>query len=137
MGRPRKELDWPLFDYLCANQCTLEEIAAVLTVSADTVERRVIEQFGRTFAEVFEQKRKAGYASLRSKQFEIAMAGNVTMLIWLGKQYLGQSDKQIQKTDLTVRAEQQLSHEEIRKILCDDPFNPKFRDSPPEPPEEL
>ena len=31
--------------------------------------------------------------SLRSKQYEIAMKGNVTMLIWLGKNELGQADK--------------------------------------------
>jgi hypothetical protein len=32
-------------------------------------------------------------ASVRRKQFELAMAGNPTMLVWLGKQYLGQHDK--------------------------------------------
>ena len=32
---------------------------------------------------------------LRQKQLELAFSGNVTMLIWLGKQYLGQTDKQI------------------------------------------
>ena len=32
--------------------------------------------------------------ALRKKQFDIAMQGNVQMLIWLGKQYLEQSDKQ-------------------------------------------
>ena len=35
-----------------------------------------------------EQKRE-----LREKQWEVAMEGNVQMLIWLGKQHLGQSDK--------------------------------------------
>ena len=29
---------------------------------------------------------------LREKQWEVAMEGNVQMLIWLGKQYLGQKD---------------------------------------------
>lgn len=29
---------------------------------------------------------------LREKQWELAMDGNVQMLIWLGKQYLGQKD---------------------------------------------
>ena len=32
--------------------------------------------------------------ALREKQIEMAMQGNVQMLIWLGKQYLGQLDKQ-------------------------------------------
>jgi AraC-like DNA-binding protein len=122
IGRPQKTFDWALFDHLCATQCTLEEMATALNVSADTIERRVSEKFGATFAEIFQQKRKAGFASLRSKQFEVAMSGNVAMLIWLGKQYLGQSDKQLQKTDVTVRAEPQLSHEEIRRILSEDPF---------------
>ena len=31
---------------------------------------------------------------MRAKQVELAKAGNVTMLIWLGKQMLDQSDKQ-------------------------------------------
>ena len=29
---------------------------------------------------------------LRKKQWEVAMDGDVRMLIWLGKQYLGQSE---------------------------------------------
>ena len=32
-------------------------------------------------------------AGLKRKQYEGAMGGNVTMLIWMGKNYLGQSDK--------------------------------------------
>jgi len=35
-----------------------------------------------------EQKKK----ELEDKQWEVAMDGNIQMLIWLGKQYLGQSD---------------------------------------------
>ena len=30
--------------------------------------------------------------ALRKKQFDMAMAGDVRMLIWLGKQHLGQKD---------------------------------------------
>ena len=35
-----------------------------------------------------EQKKK----ELEDKQWEVAMDGNIQMLIWLGKQYLGQSE---------------------------------------------
>jgi hypothetical protein len=31
--------------------------------------------------------------NLASKQYQVAMSGNVSMLIWLGKQWLGQKDK--------------------------------------------
>jgi hypothetical protein len=75
-------------------QCTLAEIAAHFAVSEDTVERAVKREQGVSFADYFGQKRKAGFVSLRRRQYELAMAGNATMLIFLGKQYLGQADKQ-------------------------------------------
>jgi len=34
-----------------------------------------------------------GKLSLRRKQVELAVEGNPTMRIWLGKQYMGQKDK--------------------------------------------
>jgi len=37
-------------------------------------------------------KRGEGKELLRAKQFQIAMEGDKTMLVWLGKQYLDQSD---------------------------------------------
>ena len=92
-GRPRIEINWPDFDRLCEVQCTLEEIAAHFGVSEDTVERAVKREHKTSFADYFAEKRKAGFVSLRRRQYELAMAGNATMLIFLGKQYLGQSDK--------------------------------------------
>jgi hypothetical protein len=92
-GRPRLEIEWEAFDALCAVQCTLAEIAAYLGVSEDTIERAVKREQGMSFADYFAQKRQAGFVSLRRKQFELAMEGNPTMLIFLGKQWLGQSDR--------------------------------------------
>jgi len=94
MGRPRIEIDWVEFDKLCTMQCTLVEIAGWFECSEDTIERRIREKYDCTFAELFTQKRSKGKISLRRKQYETALKGNVAMLIWLGKQYLGQSDKQ-------------------------------------------
>jgi hypothetical protein len=37
-------------------------------------------------------------ASIRRKQIAVGLAGNVTMLIWLGKQHLGQQDRLQQET---------------------------------------
>ena len=97
------EIDWDIFDKLCGIQCTLAELCAFFGCSEDTVERRVKEHSGLKFADYYTQKRKAGFVSLRRKQFETAMKGNVTMLIWLGKQWLNQVDKPI--TDETVELE--------------------------------
>ena len=94
MGRPKIEINWEEFDKLCALQCTLLEFAAYFNCSDDTIERRVKEKHSVTFAEYYDQKRGSGKISLRRKQFQTAMSGNPTMLVWLGKQWLGQKDKQ-------------------------------------------
>lgn len=93
MARPRKVIDWPTVDKLCAIHCTCEEIAGILNVSVDTLERAVKREHKMTFAVYFEQKAAHGRMSLRRKQYELAAGGNATMLIWLGKQWLGQKDK--------------------------------------------
>lgn len=63
-------------------------------MDADTLALRVKEIYGRRFSEVFKEKKKAGTISLRAAQFQKAIKEkNPTMQIWLGKQYLGQTDK--------------------------------------------
>ena len=42
--------------------------------------------------------------ALKKKQYEIAMTGDTRMLIWLGKQYLGQKDSPIEM-DMTEKYE--------------------------------
>ena len=99
-GRKRIEIDFKKIDALCAVFCNCKEIVSVLNsfdinCSYDTVERRVKEQFNMTFAEYVEQKQMAfAKPKLRKAQFDCALGGNATMLIWLGKQYLGQMEKQ-------------------------------------------
>ena len=39
---------------------------------------------------------------LKRKQIEVAMQGNVSMLIWLGKQYLDQSEKVVETGDYQI-----------------------------------
>ena len=113
MGRPRKEVDYATIDKLCAIQCTGEEIASVVGVDYDTLQRKIKEDFGMTFTEYFELKRSSGKASLRRMQWKAAEAGNKTMLIWLGKQYLGQKDKQ--EIDATANMNITIKLEPVRR----------------------
>lgn len=85
MARPKKQIDPEQVENLAAIHCTNEEIAAALGCSADTLTRR--------FADRIKKGKARGRASLRRKQWELAQKGNATMLIWLGKQLLGQSDR--------------------------------------------
>jgi len=98
-GRPRKEVDWDKIDKLCRLNAPANEIADYLSVtdwavSYDTLDRRANEQHGCTFAEYVKQKTNA-YCKirLRQMQWKAAENGNTSMLIWLGKQYLGQTDR--------------------------------------------
>jgi len=93
MGRPKKPIDWEVFDKLCALQCTQVEMASWFDCSVDTLERRCTEEKGMIFAEYYIQKAGKGKISLRRHQWQLAEKGNATMLIWLGKQVLGQKDK--------------------------------------------
>jgi len=86
MARPKKPIDAEQVRKLARLSASHAEIGAVLGCSADTLERR--------FAAAIKEGRESGKMSLRRKQFKLAMEGNVTMLIWLGKQYLDQRDKQ-------------------------------------------
>ena len=91
-GRPRKEIDKEAFIKLCGGMHTLDEIADFFDCSSDTVERWCKRTFKQTFAETFKRYSAKGKRSLRRWQFDAAQSGNVTMLIFLGKQYLGQKD---------------------------------------------
>lgn len=92
-GRPRLDFDVETFEKLCGYQCTLIEISEHMKMSGDTIEARCKEIYGKSFSEVFKLKRSAGHLSLRRAQHKLAQEGNATMLIWLGKQHLGQLDK--------------------------------------------
>lgn len=92
MGRPKKEIDAEQFEKLCGLQCTKEEIASFFDCSEDTIERFCKAEYGETFAVIFAQKRKRGRISLRRTQWKLAEK-SPAMAIFLGKQYLDQSDK--------------------------------------------
>ncbi|RTL05201.1 hypothetical protein EKK58_08615 [Candidatus Dependentiae bacterium] len=93
-GRPRIEINWDEMAKLMSIQATLREVAGWFECSEDTIERACLRDQGLTFAEYSVQKRQSGKISLRRKQFEVALKGdgNVSMLIWLGKQYLEQGE---------------------------------------------
>lgn len=92
-GRPRTPIDWPNVEKLCLLQCLEEEIAQFLGISVDTLERACKREHHMNFAEYFRQKRGTGKIALRRAQWQAAQKGNPAMLIWLGKQYLNQRDK--------------------------------------------
>ena len=92
-GRPRKEIDYPKLEALCKIQCTGEECASVLQIDYDTLNNALKRDGYGGFSEYLKRHSSSGKASLRRLQWKAAEALNTAMLIWLGKQYLGQTDK--------------------------------------------
>tara|TARA_R110002020_G_scaffold166393_1_gene354368 strand:+ start:1301 stop:1645 length:345 start_codon:yes stop_codon:yes gene_type:complete len=91
--KPFAKIDWEQADKMCGIHCTGEEIASILNVDYDTLNAACKREKGMGFSDYSDQKRSSGRASLRRRQYGIAMDGNSTMLIWLGKNWLGQTDK--------------------------------------------
>jgi len=111
-GRPRKEIDQHQFERFCEIQGTLEEIAHVLGVSEDTIERWCKRTYELGFADTYKKFSAFGKMSLRRYQFEAARKGNPTLLIWLGKQYLGQTDKPADEEPID-----EMDRNELAKVL--------------------
>jgi len=86
LARPKKKIDYDLVKKLAEIQCTQEEISSILDISVRTLQR------DKEFCRIFNMSRENGKMSLKRWQFKRAEQGSDRMLIWLGKQYLGQRD---------------------------------------------
>ncbi len=125
VGRPPIEIDYDLCEKLARVLCTQAEIAAILGVSLSTLEH------DKEFLRIHKRGLEVGKASLRRMQYKAAEEGNSTMLVWLGKQYLGQRDKR--DTEITgkdgdpIQVVSNMSDEEVisraRRILDTRPGN--------------
>lgn len=94
--------------------CTREEIAALLGIDEGWFNKQITKDGD------LEEAILTGFAnfkqSLRSTQARLALSGHPAMLIWLGKQYLGQSDKQETKQETTVNVVLQRAVAELREL---------------------
>lgn len=115
---PIKQIDLPELEKLCAIQCTLREIAGWFGVSEDTIERRVKELTGLTFAAFYSTKRVFGPISLRRKMYQEAMDKGGAMAIFLAKQpsWLNFSDNVKNTTVEEISDEGKFLLEEIKKL---------------------
>ena len=86
MARPKKyDIDTEQVEKLASFGCTNIEIASFFGCT-DSLLRK-------SYSEFLTKGRDKGKIRLRQMQWKAADKGNVTMLIWLGKQVLGQVEK--------------------------------------------
>lgn len=95
MARPKLVIDVKQVETAASIGCTQEEIGYIVGCSVRTLQTR------RDLHEAYDRGMARMRTSLRRMQWKKACEGNVTMMIWLGKQVLGQKDR----VEETLRSE--------------------------------
>jgi hypothetical protein len=72
--------------------CPGTEIAPHFDLGYDRFYDRVQQQYGIGFTEYSQKIRQKGDSNIREKQYKKALKGDNTLLIWLGKNRLGQKE---------------------------------------------
>jgi hypothetical protein len=101
MARPKTDIDWKTVNKLLEADCEGTEIAAYLGIVPNTLYRRCETDHKISFSKYLQEKKAKGNSLLKVKQFDKAMSGDRTMLVWLGKQRLGQSEKAQQSIEIS------------------------------------
>lgn len=112
--RDRKDIDLDVIRNLAAIGATREEIATVLRCSTDWLNQEANKDASVALA--LDEGTAELKTSLRRTQVQMALSGNVPLLIWLGKQCLGQSDKHEQNNKTEINVTVQRATEELRNI---------------------
>lgn len=87
-------IDWQKVADMCAAGAHSTSIAHQFGINADTLCKRMAKELGTDFTSFRATHFERGNDILRVKQFEVAAKGDKSLLVWLGKQRLGQRDKQ-------------------------------------------
>lgn len=110
MGRRPVPIDLDELEKLAAMHCTETEVAAWFSRPGATLSHQAVSK--KLQREPFKSTWATGWAkgsiSLRRQQKQRADAGDKTMLIWLGKQWLGQADKSEVRTSTLDSIEAEL-----------------------------
>ena len=91
-GRPRKEIDYKIFENLCFLQCTKSEICSALSVDNNTLDRRIKEHYKDNFSNTYKKFSEGGKISLRRLLWDHAKKSAATA-IFLSKNMLGMRDQ--------------------------------------------
>ena len=91
-GRPRKEIDYKIFENLCFLQCTKSEICSALGIDEGTLDKRLKEHYKESFSVIYKKHSEGGKISLRRMLYEHAKKNPATA-IFLSKNLLGYRDQ--------------------------------------------
>jgi len=98
-GRPKLPIDWDVVDRCLISGSNGTQTAAFIGVYPDTLYDRCVSEKKMPFTAYTVIMRQKGNSLLLGKQYQVAMTGDKTMLVWLGKQRLKQTDQPTDKQE--------------------------------------
>lgn len=98
-GRPPVLIDWQVVDSFLRAGCPTNEILSEIGCHRDTLYDRCIQEKGLYWSEYSAQVTSNGKARIRLKQYDVALSGNTTLLVHVGKYLLGQKEEKKQEND--------------------------------------
>lgn len=98
MGREKKDFtpqEWDKIELYMKAGATQKRIAEAFRVETDTLRTKFKERYGDSYHNVNESFRRTGELLIEATQFQKALGGNISMLIWLGKVRCGQREPEL------------------------------------------
>lgn len=99
---------------LYACNCSTKEVAAELGVSVDALNNKFNKEVNRLARERGQERFKS---EIRQEQRKILKRGDSRMAIWLGKQYLGQTDKIEASVTVEEKSADELTWEDLEEMV--------------------
>lgn len=116
-GRPRlilTEDGVKFIEKLYSCNCSMQEVAAELGVSVEVLKNRFNREKNAIARERGQEKFKS---EIRQSQRSIMKRGDSRMAIWLGKQYLGQTDKIEASVTVEEKTADELTWEDLQEMV--------------------
>jgi len=92
VGRPNIKIDWERVEKLLRSGCSGVKIASSLGIHPETLYGKCEKENKMGFSVYSQQKKEKGDCELHEKQFDQALEGDTTLLIWFGKTRLDQKE---------------------------------------------
>lgn len=112
-----ENIDKDVLEYMAGLPLSTKDgIASALKISDRTLLRYIQSEYGCDFVTFKQVQREKLGTKIINKQLELALngKGNAQLLIWLGKQYAGQTDRQEIKTEVEFSLADQIAKARAR-----------------------
>jgi hypothetical protein len=102
--------EWEKIELYMKAGATQKRIAESFHVDVDTLRAKFKDRYGEDYSAVSESFRRTGELLIEATQFQKAISGNISMLIWLGKVRCGQRESEIISTTSPLQTDIDKDH---------------------------